>query len=194
MEVIELFAQDWDKKPEFYVYSYDLTAIEGHKLFQYAWDEYFARVSACADKFETSAASLMVDVTKEPKTPEKKHQKEMNLTEFGDEGKQFVYVYEKKRVADFNQRLASKVLSLGKTKGLGYDIQSVMAESGDMAEFIKYIEAKSTKRLTCPDANDNLWVDTLNITRNEWVAAQQHGKIYSVYRVYFTCDGIVMFV
>ena len=194
METIELFAQDWDKKPEFDVYAYDLTTIEGRKTFQYAWDEYFARVSPCVDKFETSASSLIVDVTEEPKQAEKKHQKGMNLTEFGDEGEQIVYDYEKKRVADFNQRLANKVLSLGKTKGLGYDIQSVIAEPGDMAEFVKYIEVKSTKRLTCPDVNDNLWVDTLNITRNEWVAAQQHGKFYSIYRVYFTRDGIVMFV
>jgi hypothetical protein len=194
METIELFAQDWDKKPEFDVYSYDLTTIEGRKIFQYAWDEYFARVSTCVDKFETSAASLIVDVTEEPKPTEKKPQKGMNLTEFGDEGEQIVYDYEKKRVSEFNQRLANKVLSLGKTKGLGYDIQSVIAEPGDMAEFVKYIEVKSTKRLTCPDVNDNLWVDTLNITRNEWVAAQQHGKFYSIYRVYFTRDGIVMFV
>lgn len=63
-----------------------------------------------------------------------------------------------------------------------------------MAEFVKYIEVKSTKRLTCPDVNDSLWVDTLNITRNEWIAAQQHGEFYSIFRVYFTRDGIVMFV
>ena len=97
-------------------------------------------------------------------------------------------------MASFNQRLANKVLSLGKTRGLGYDIQSVIAEPGDMAEFVKYIEVKSTKRLTCPDINDDLWIDTLNITRNEWVAAQQHRDFYSIFRVYFTRDGISMFV
>ena len=86
------------------------------------------------------------------------------------------------------------MLSLGKTRGLGYDIQSVIAEPGDMAEFVKYIEVKSTKRLTCPDINDDLWIDTLNITRNEWVAAQQHRDFYSIFRVYFTRDGISMFV
>ena len=63
-----------------------------------------------------------------------------------------------------------------------------------MSEFVKYIEVKSTKRLTCPDIKDSLWVDTLNITRNEWIAAQQHGEFYSIFRVYFTRDGIVMFV
>lgn len=193
MQTIELFAADWDKKPEFDVYSYDLTTIENRKLFQYAWDAYFARISPCANQFATSAASLVVDV-KEPEKPTATPVKTTNLTEFGDEGEQIVYDYEKKRVASFNQRLANKVLSLGKTRGLGYDIQSVIAEPGDMAEFVKYIEVKSTKRLTCPDINDNLWIDTLNITRNEWVAAQQHRDFYSIFRVYFTRDGISMFV
>lgn len=117
-----------------------------------------------------------------------------NLTEFGDEGEALVYDYEKQRVAAFNQRLANKVLSLGKTKGLGYDIQSVIAKPGDMAEFVKYIEVKSTKRLTCPDIHDSLWVDTLNITRNEYIAAQQHKEFYSIFRVYFTRDGVVFFI
>lgn len=142
---------------------------------------------------EVSAASLVVDV-QEPEKPTATPAQTTNLTEFGDEGEQIVYEYEKKRVASFNQRLANKVLSLGKTRGLGYDIQSVIAEPGDMAEFVKYIEVKSTKRLTCPDINDDLWIDTLNITRNEWVAAQQHRDFYSIFRVYFTRDGISMFV
>ena len=193
-EAIELFAQDWDKQPEFDVYSFDLSTSQKRKEFQYAWGEYFGRVSTCVDKFATSAASLVVDITDTSKPVDKKEHKGTNLTEFGDEGEQIVYDYEKKRVSAFSQRLANKVLSLGRTKGLGYDIQSVIAEPGDMAEFVKYIEVKSTKRLTCPDVNDTLWVDTLNITRNEWVAAQQHGKFYSIYRVYFTRDGIVMFV
>ena len=71
-------------------------------------------------------------------------------------------------VAAFNPRLVNKVLSLGRTKGLGFDIQSVIAEAGDMAEFVKYIEVKSTKRVTAPDINDEEWIDTVNITRNEY--------------------------
>ena len=118
----------------------------------------------------------------------------MILTELGDEGEQVVYNYEKQRVAAFNHRLTNKVLSLGKTKGLGYDIQSVIAEPGDMAEFVKYIEVKSTKRLTAPNIEDDLWIDTLNITRNEWIAAQQHRDFYSIFRVYFTREGITMFI
>ncbi len=194
METIELFAADWNKKPEFDVYSYDLSTVENRKKFQFAWDEYFSHISVCADRFETSAAALVVDLEETEKSEKQKEKTATNHTEFGDEGENIVYEYEKRRVASFNQRLANKVLSLGKTRGLGYDIQSVIAEPGDKAEFVKYIEVKSTKRLTCPDVNDTLWVDTLNITRNEWIAAQQHGAFYSIFRLYFTRDGIVMFV
>lgn len=195
IQTIELFAADYDKKPEFDVYSYDLSSLAGRKEFQLDWDYYFSRISAVADQFATSAEALLFDGTgdEEPK-PEEKPKPAVNLTAFGDEGESIVYEYEKNRVSEFNKRLANKVLSLGRTKGIGYDIQSVIAEPGDMAEFVKYIEVKSTKRLTCPDLNDDLWVDTLNITRNEWIAAQQHGKFYSIFRVYFTRDGIFMFV
>ena len=107
---------------------------------------------------------------------------------------ELIMLFLQSRVAAYNSRLANKVLSLGKTKGIGYDIQSVIAEPGDMEEFVKYIEVKSTKRYTCPDLNDDMWVDTLNMTRNEWVAAQQHGAYYSIARVYFTSQGVTMFI
>jgi hypothetical protein len=195
MQIIELFADDYDVKPEFDVYSYDLSTINGRKAFQLDWDYYFSRISAVANKFTTTAEALLFDGAEkdEPKS-EEKPKESTNLTAFGDEGENVVYEYEKNRVSAFNKRLANKVLSLGKTKGIGYDIQSVIAEPGDMAEFVKYIEVKSTKRLTCPSLDDDMWVDTLNVTRNEWIAAQQHGKFYSIFRVYFTRDGIFMFV
>lgn len=195
-ETIELFAECWDKPLLFDVYAYDLSSIEARKDFQYAWDLYFSHLSLCASEFATSATALAFTGEEEelPKKEPEKDKGQGNLTEFGDEGEQIVYQYEKARVSAFSARLANKVLSLGKTKGLGYDIQSVIAEPGEMAEFVKYIEVKSTKRLTCPDINDALWVDTLNVTRNEWVAAQQHKEFYSIFRVYFTREGIVMFV
>ena len=167
--------------------------MEGRKEFQVDWDYYFSQLSPEVNNFSTSAEALIFNANNDKKEDEKKKPKR-NLTEFGDEGESVVYEYEKSRVSAFNQRLANKVLSLGKTKGLGYDIQSVIAEPGDMAEFVKYIEVKSTKRLTCPNLEDDLWIDTLNITRNEWVAAHQHGKFYSIYRVYFTSNGVYIFI
>lgn len=191
-ETIDLFAQVYNVRPEFDIYSYNLNIMEVRKEFQFDWDAYYARLSDCASYFETSSEALAFTAAKEEQNETKRQS--INFTEFGDEGEALVFEYEKKRVSAFNTRLVNKVLSLGKTKGIGYDIQSVIAEPGDEAEFVKYIEVKSTKRLTCPDIDDSLWIDTLNITRNEWIAAHQHRGYYSIYRVFFTRDGIVIFV
>lgn len=193
-ETINLFANKWNASPTFNLYDYDIDTTEGRKKLQLEWDLYFSKISSEADKFATSADALVFDENTAETKDSKKENTKVNLTEFGDEGENIVYEYEKRRVAEYSQRLANKVLSLGKTKGLGYDIQSVIAEPGDKDEFVKFIEVKSTKRYTSPDIDDTLWVDTLNITRNEWVAANQYGEFYSIYRVYFTRNGIIMFI
>ena len=190
---INLFTAEYDKKPDFNVYTYDLNNAEVRKQFQYDWDAYYAKLSLYSSQFTTRVDALTFTGKEDTEVPEQT-QPGINLTEFGDEGEALVYEYEKNRVAAFNSRLANKVLPLGKTKGIGYDIQSVIAEPGDMEEFVKYIEVKSTKRYTCPDPDDTKWMDTLNITRNEWVAAQQHGAFYSIARVYFTSEGVTMFM
>lgn len=190
-EAISLFTSVYKDKPEFDVYEYDLGNAEIRKEFQFKWDAYYARLSQYAQNFKTSSVALLFE---EKKSIEETKKSRVNLTEFGDEGETLVYNYEKSRVAAYNTRLANKVLSLGKTRGIGYDIQSVIAEPGDEAEFVKYIEVKSTKRLTSPDLSDPLWVDSLNITRNEWIAAQQHKEYYAIYRVFFTREGATVFV
>lgn len=194
-EAIEFFIEDFDKKPEFDVYSYDLSDPEARRRFRLDWDAYYSRLSVYSSKFSTKPDSLFFtpDTGAESGNGQK-HHPSLNLTEFGNEGEVLVYEYEKHRVSAYNTRLANKVLSLWETKGLGYDIQSVIAEPGEMDEFVKYIEVKSTKRYTCPDPDDDKWIDTLNITRNEWVAAKQHGAFYSIARVYFTSCGVSMFI
>lgn len=193
-ETINLFTKDFDKEPDFNVYSYNLELLEVRKKFQYDWDSYYARLSAYASMFSTNPDALVFNEN-DDKLEEKKPKKQgINLTEFGDEGEALVFAYEKERVSAFNVRLVNKVLSLGKIKGIGYDIQSVIAEPGDEAEFVKYIEVKSTKRFTCPDITDPFWLDTFNVTRNEYIAAQQYKGYYCIYRVFFTRYGVSGFV
>lgn len=195
-ECIDTFTKEYDKAPSFDVYSYDLSQLSDRKQFQFDWDEYYAKLSDCADEFATSPDAIKFEAESKEKAiiNTNKRKEGINLTEFGDLGEAMVFEYEKARVSAFNIRLAGKVLSLGKTKGIGYDIQSVIAKPGDEAEFVKYIEVKSTKRLTCPDLKDTLWMDTLNVTRNEYVAAHQHKEYYSIYRVFFTRSGVSVFV
>lgn len=188
IDTINYFAQFWDEPLLFDIYSYNLNTIEERKKLGLDWDYYYSKVSDNSESFATTRISLGIKGGKDPKTDR------TNLIEIGDEGELFVYEYEKARVKLYSLRLANKVLHLGKTKGLGYDIQSVIAEPGDVEEFVKYIEVKSTKRVTKPDINDSNWIDTINITRNEWVAAQQHGDFYSIYRVYFVRGEIIMYV
>ncbi len=192
METVQMFADEYNSDPMFDCSAYNFDTVEGRKLFSQKWNEYFSTLSNVSDKFATSIQAL--SPTTEDKKEDKKKSTTGNKVELGDEGEEFIFEYEKKRVSAFNARLASKVIALGKQKGLGYDIQSVVAEPGDKAEYVKYIEVKSTKRVTAPDIDSTTWYDTLNITRNEFVAAQQHGDYYAVYRVYFTRDGVAVFV
>lgn len=188
---IDLFAAECGAKLLFDIYSYDTDNQEDREQLYLDWGCYFGELSSVAGKFDTDVSALTLKDLPKAKATENSSG---NTVELGDEGELYVYEYEKKRVAMYNPRLANKVLPMGKTKGLGYDIQSVVAEKGDMAEFVKYIEVKATKRVTAPDPNDDTWVDTINITRNEWVAAMQHKNFYSIYRVYFVRDGVVVFM
>lgn len=191
---LDLFASQCGIAPAFDMYKYDVSKQEDRDQLYLDWDEYYSKVSENANDFATNISALVTsEEVKKTEKPKAKSNKGTTV-ELGDEGEQYVYDYEKARVTAFNPRLAGKVIPFGKTRGLGYDIQSVVAEKGDKSEFVKYIEVKATKRVTAPDLSDSSWVDTVNITRNEWVAAQQHRNFYHIYRVYFARNGVVVYI
>lgn len=102
--------------------------------------------------------------------------------------------YEKKIVGDFNRRLVNKVNHLGRTHGLGYDITSIEAnrvERREDKEKIRYIEVKTTARVSPPNPD---FQDTINLTRNEWVAAEQQKEHFYIYRLYFTNSGPYLYI
>ena len=194
MTIIQIFADNYSVKPKFDVYSYNLECPDVRKTFYFDWHYYFSQLSDKAAQFDTTSEALGVSTSvPEIDTPQSE-ERGVSTIEIGDEGERYVYEYEKRRVTEFNFRFAGKVIHLGKTRGLGYDIQSVVAMAGERAEFVKYIEVKATKRVTAPPINDTNWFDTLNITRNEWVAAQQHRSSYAIFRVYFVRNAVVMFI
>ncbi len=175
------------KTPYFDVTSYDLSSIEGRKLMLQEWKQYNGRFNI--ELLTTGISSLSIydrDELKVSKTAIK------SSTDLGDEGEAFVFKLEQDRVRAFKERLVNKVLLLGKTKGLGYDIASIEAdENPNNPGFARYIEVKATKRTTRPSFNQT-WADTLNITRKEWIAAEQFGNAYNIYRVYFTKAEIIV--
>ena len=172
--------------PMFDVYSYNLNATVRRKQIVQDWKEYNGKFNM--ELLNTSPVLGYIDNTKLKGgvTAIK------STTDLGNEGEALVFKLEQERVKSYKERLVNKVLLLGKTKGLGYDISSIEAdENPENPEFARYIEVKSTRRTTRPSFNQN-WTDSLNITRKEWVAAQQFGTAYNIYRVYFTKSEVIV--
>jgi len=187
-EAIYLFEKAYNVL-EFDIYKYNLDNSDDKKQFQYDWNEYFSKLSAYSKEFETTADALCA-----PEDIDTEGGLTTNTVEIGNLGEQYVYEYEKARVRSYNKKLENKVLSLGKIKGLGFDIQSVVAEDGPISEFPIYIEVKTTIRTTEPIFDSDSWSDSVRLTRNEWVAAQCHKELYLIYRVYIVRGKVIITV
>ncbi len=163
---------------------YNLEETNISRKIELEWQEYFGNSSQIdQEKFNTSINSLDA-VT----SIIKGQQIGKSTVELGDEGENFVLEFEKNLVKSFNPRLVNKVNYLGRTKGLGYDILSIEASRNlSSPEFHRYIEVKATTRVNPPNFSDTL--DSINLTRNEWVAAEQHASHFYIYRIYFTNFG-----
>ena len=171
-------------------YRYKLDNADDNKIFLNEWRKYYGR-------FNTKLSFLKTIFRRKVKLVDKNDLRKeggavMSNTDLGDEGEALVFRIERERVKRYKERLVNKVLLLGKTKGLGYDIASVEADENPYKpEFARYIEVKSTRRVTAPSFDKN-WSDTLNITAKEWVAAEQYGSYYYIYRVYFTKNKTIV--
>lgn len=178
---IKLFIEK-NKETLFDFYQYNFNSEDEKKQAKADWTLYFGKLNSEITKAETQ-------FTESPQISELKKEKGsvgLSTVELGDKGEAFVYRMECERVKAYKERLVNKVLLLGKTKGLGYDISSIEAnENPSKPEFARYIEVKSTTRISEPSFDDN-WSDSLNLTSKEWIAAEQYGEYYNIYRVYFT--------
>lgn len=180
---IKLFLDTLGKEL-FDVYKFPLNNAADFKSLITEWRKYYGSVNdeirILDTKFDTNIIVLGRDEQSAHSTATQ------STIDLGDDGEALVYRLEQERVRKYKERLVNKVLLLGKTKGLGYDISSLEAdENPEKPEFARYIEVKATKRVTEPSFVDN-WTDSLNITSKEWIAAEQYGEYYNIYRVYFT--------
>ncbi len=183
---VEVFVRSLHESA-FDVYAYDLSSLDGRKRFYADWEEYYGRLNSdlaiLPTKFQSATEIVIADRAEQTA---QRGAVGATTIEVGDKGETLVYNLEKERVGNYKARLVNKVLLLGKTKGFGYDISSIEAdENPDKPEFARYIEVKSTTRVTEPSFDDN-WTDSLNLTSKEWVAAEQYKEYYNIYRVYFT--------
>jgi len=182
---IDLFIEDLDKPLSFDFSKFNLDEKGISKQIELEWQTYFGGLTKEEEKnFSTNIDSLktVLPIEELPVTPS------ISTIELGDEGEYFVLKMEKKIVKKFNPRLVNKVNYHGKQRGLGYDITSIEADRNKKnPEYLRYIEVKATKRVKPPDFTDTL--DTINLTRNEWVAAEQQSDHFYIYRIYFTTKG-----
>lgn len=191
-QCLDLFSKDWNSELLFKIEKSDISSPEAFKDLQFRWNEYYGKLSSEENAFATKLEALAINDNSQTG-----YRLYGNTVELGDEGENFVFNFEKDRVGKFNPRLTNKVILFGKQKGLGYDVQSVMAEKHpdieEYPEFAKYIEVKATRRVTPPNINDAEWFDTVNITRNEYTAALDKKDSYYIYRVFFTRTGVFMY-
>ena len=172
--------------PTFDVNSYNLDSNDGRDAFYSDWGKYYGTVNEELLKLGTSFSNQPIEIADKKSQIAEKGAVGLTSVDLGDKGEALVYRLECERVRNYKERLVNKVLLLGKTKGLGYDISSIEAdENPAKPEFARYIEVKSTTRITEPSF-DSIWTDSLNITSKEWIAAEQYGDYYNIYRVYFT--------
>lgn len=182
--LISVFVKELKEPLKFDIYKYDYDDADQKNLMYSEWAKYFGKI-ALTDyaQLATTVAALQRDKEVKPIAAKVG----IDHTILGNEGEEYVFELEKARVASTHPRLVNKVLLLGDQRGLGYDISSVEAHENLVdPEFARFIEVKSTKRITEPDLQDLTWTDTVNLTRKEWVAAKQYGTAYNIYRVYFT--------
>lgn len=186
---IKLFMEKLDKD-KFDIYSYSLETPEEWRVLVSDWRQHYGSFNKELEGMQTLFNSEIVVVGHEEQKAHSGATK--SSVDIGDDGEALVFRLEQERVRSYKERLVNKVLLLGKTKGLGYDISSIEAdENPKRPEFARYIEVKSTKRVTEPSFNAE-WLDSLNITAKEWVAAEQYGDYYNIYRVYFTKNKTII--
>lgn len=169
------------------MYSYDLSSINDRNLFYADWEQYYGRLNPELAVLPTTfSVEENIIVADKQSQVAQRGAVGASTIDIGDRGENLVYNLERERVGNYKPRLINKVLLLGKTKGLGYDISSIEAnENPAKPEFARYIEVKATTRITEPSFNES-WTDSLNLTQKEWVAAEQYRDYYNIYRVYFT--------
>ncbi len=191
IKAINAFVDELNKPLRFNPLIYDIERPNVSKDIEYDW-LYYMGVSKDIDLsiFNTTAVSF----DNQNDDDDQVSTEGESTVDLGDRGEAFIMKYEKDIVSAFNQRLVNKVNHLGRTHGLGYDITSIeagRAEKRDEAEMIRYIEVKTTARVSPPNPD---FQDSINLTRNEWVAAGQQKEHYYIYRLYFTNSGAYLYI
>lgn len=205
ISIISYFIQENNKKLRFNIFEYDLENKHERMQIRADWSEYYGQIAVLDDSILTTSLDALMhqtnpkipaddQIAEEIQTPvSTKFTNRIDKNALGEEGERYVFEFEKQRVGSTHPRLVNQVRLLASQRGIGYDISSVEADEDlQNPEFLRMIEVKATKRVTAPDISDDSWVDTVNLTRREWMTAKQHRTAYSIYRIYFTPAATVI--
>lgn len=188
IEFINFMANLAITPPIFDFYSFEnLDQTESYKALQVEWDFFISRISDVVPELLNSNVSeiLTSGLSHIPNIDQSITRNFANTKDLGDAGEAFVFEYEKNLLKPYS--LEHKVQNKAHLRGIGFDIESFSYE--DTLE--KYIEVKATRRTTPMPAN--FAEDIINVTKNEWIAAEQHQDKFYVYRVIFHNSGVQLF-
>ena len=192
-EYILKVSENWSDPPVFDFSKYDFDSPEQIKKSQLDWDYYFSKRSQFNySLFNTSRSSLQRDPDEDTKSFRQIIEgQELSKIELGNDGEEYVYEYEVKRLTKISSHYSELVENRSSIKKIGYDIKSIIG-TGIEPEKDRYIEVKSTKRVT--KVRETNFNDQINMTGYEWRAAKKYGSDFYIYRVYFTSEGPKLFV
>lgn len=175
---------------EFDVYDskkYPRRTVKERKEFQLEWDKYHGLLSKYAGSFYTLPSCLGISAV----VPSGSTKASKVMTDaIGKAGEGYVEKYEKDLLGKINPLYSSRVKNRASIRGIGYDIESVEL-LGTTLGAPKYIEVKTTTRVSPPTLKS--FIDVVNLTRNEMIAAQTHLGSYYVYRVYLTKGHVYIY-
>lgn len=188
MDFIEYMVNLALEAPDFDFYKYPNTQdINVYKDIQISWDSFISKISNVPPKLLNSNVSeiLTSGLSHIPNIDQSITRNFTNTKDLGDAGEAFVFEYEKNLLKPYF--LEHKVQNKAHLRGIGFDIESFSYEE----TIEKYIEVKATRRTT--PMPENFAEDIINVTKNEWIAAEQHQDKFYVYRVIFHNSGVQLF-
>lgn len=167
---------------------------EDYRDFQKSWSKWYGSLPKGVDPevFATRVDALGIDPTNSFIGPNRSTSVGHSTQEVGRIGEEIVLNWQLSEVGKHRPQDVKHVKDRSMERGIGFDIQSVWTNGDNAGEFW-YLEVKTTKRATKPDAISNQ-LDLVNLTANEYRAAKSHGRNYSVCRVYLFSGGFEVFI
>ena len=177
-----------EQAPEFDFYSIEnIINAEVYDRVQIEWDYFMSKISDIpAELLNSNVCEILTSsLSHIPNIDPSITRSFVNTKDLGDAGEAFVFEYEKNLLKPY--ALEHKVQNKAHLRGIGFDIESF--SHTDTLE--KYIEVKATRRTT--PMPETFAEDVINVTKNEWIAAEQLQDKFYIYRVIFHNNGVQLF-